>query len=313
MGLFVATAADGERRLRLVFRILLALVGTLAVQILAGLIGGTILLVFFAVKGELNLETFATDVRSPEWMLPLQMLTALPMAGGLVGLFWILRTQLDKRPFVSLGFGRPRRGWLRCIAGGLLLGAIPILTSVVLLWVFQLLEVRGVSAGWVVAVLPPALLVMAFSEEIVCRGYILQNFIDIERPVLGLVVSSGVFWLAHGTNPDVWSSPFATINLLGAGVLLGLAYVVSRNLWFPTLIHFAWNLTQGVVFELPVSGIQTDGIIDVTVLTDSVWGGGGFGLENTPWITALELAMIAGFAIVWYRRGYGRTTQQEES
>ena len=56
-------------------------------------------------------------------------------------------------------------------------------------------------------------------------------------------------------NPNAWSSPLIGVNLFGAGVLLALAYMLSGNIWFPTVVHFAWNFAQGVLLGIPVSGI----------------------------------------------------------
>ena len=75
--------------------------------------------------------------------------------------------------------------------------------------------------------------------------------------VLGIFVSSLIFWLFHALNPAVWTTPLAGVNLFGAGIVLALAYLASGNVWFPTAMHFAWNAVQGILFELPVSGVAT--------------------------------------------------------
>jgi len=79
-----------------------------------------------------------------------------------------------------------------------------------------------------------------------------------------------------------------------------LAYQVSGNLWFPTALHFAWNFCQGVVFQLPVSGIRTDGLIDVWVApTAPLWlTGGAFGLEGSALITGTQGLLI--FLLRWW-------------
>jgi hypothetical protein len=130
-------------------------------------------------------------------------------------------------------------------------------------------------------------------EEILCRGYLLQNLIDIGRPRFGILFSSTIFCLLHAWNPAAGSSPIVAINLFGAGVTLALAYRVSRNIWYPTAAHFGWNFTQGVLFQVPVSGIKTDGLFDVSlVATAHTWlTGGAFGIEGSILATVAEIGM----------------------
>src|SRR5262249_21607212 len=96
---------------------------------------------------------------------------------------------------------------------------------------------EGVSGSPQTALLVPTFAVMAFFEEIVCRGYLLQNLVDIRRPVFGVLFSSTVFWLLHSLNPAAWSSPIVSLNLCGAGIVLALAYRTSGNIWFPRAMH----------------------------------------------------------------------------
>jgi hypothetical protein len=152
---------------------------------------------------------------------------------------------------------------------------------------------HGFSASYQTALLIPTFIVMAFTEEIVCRGYLYQNLIDIRRPWFGLFFSSTIFWLLHALNPAVWSSPIIAVNLFGAGVTLALAYRVSGNIWYPTAAHFGWNFAQGVLFQVPVSGIKTDGLCDVQIVESAPrWlTGGAFGIEGSLLGTAAEVAM----------------------
>src|SRR5262249_55584117 len=94
-------------------------------------------------------------------------------------------------------------------------------------------------------------------------------------------------------------SPIVSVNLFGAGVVLALAYRSSGNIWFPTAMHCGWNLAQGVLFELPVSGIRTDGLLDVRIVESApAWlTGGAFGIEGSILTTFSEvcLAALLGF------------------
>ena len=45
-------------------------------------------------------------------------------------------------------------------------------------------------------------------------------------------------------------------------MLLGGAYMLTRNLWMPMGLHAAWNFTQGEIFDVPVSGLDSHGLVE---------------------------------------------------
>ena len=42
-------------------------------------------------------------------------------------------------------------------------------------------------------------------------------------------------------------------------MLLGGAYMLTRNLWVAIGLHAAWNFTQGFIWDVPVSGVDQNG------------------------------------------------------
>ncbi len=72
---------------------------------------------------------------------------------------------------------------------------------------------------------------------------------------VALLITSVLFALFHEANPDV--SVFAIINILFAGILIGLNYIFTKNLWFGICFHFAWDYFQGPVLGYEVSGVET--------------------------------------------------------
>jgi membrane protease YdiL (CAAX protease family) len=292
---------DETRRMRAAWRFAIFGCGFLAIQIVVGILVLIGLVVYLAAKGT-SLETLT---RNPfvleEWQVPLQIIASAPLTACTFGLVWICRRFLDQRSLSSLGLCRPGRSLTESVEGGFLTGSIPVAAVIVFLLGKGCLAWEGVSASAQTALLVPTFAVMAFFEEIVCRGYLLQNLIDIRRPIFGTLFSSAVFWLLHAMNPAAWSSPIVSINLFGAGIVLALAYRSSGNIWFPTAMHFGWNLAQGVVFELPVSGIKTDGLFDVRLVDSApAWlTGGAFGIEGSILTTLAEvcLAALLGFVL----------------
>jgi membrane protease YdiL (CAAX protease family) len=292
---------DDTRRTRTVWRFAIFGCGFLAIQIVVGILMVVGLVVYLAATGT-SLDALTRNPRMFEdWQIPLQIIASVPLTAATFGLVWICRKHLDRRSLSSLGLHKPGRSFTESVEGGFLTGSIPVVAVIVILLGRGGLAWEGVAGSLQTALLVPTFAVMAFFEEIVCRGYLLQNLIDIRRPVFGILFSSVVFWLLHSLNPAAWSSPIVSINLFGAGVVLALAYRSSGNIWFPTAMHFGWNLAQGVLFQLPVSGIRTDGLFDVRLVDSApVWlTGGAFGIEGSILTTLSEvcLAALLGFVL----------------
>jgi membrane protease YdiL (CAAX protease family) len=295
---------DQSGRLRTVWRFTIFGFGFLIVQLGLGIVLGIGLVVFLLATGK-SLNSLDITPQSIEaHTVTLQIITALPVTLCSLGLVWLCRRYLDRRTLGSLGLVRPGHALSESVAGGLALGSLPIVFAIVILLAVGGLAWDGVSASLQTVLLVPTFVVMAFFEEIVCRGYLLQNLIDIGRPKFGIWFSSAIFWLLHALNPDAWSSPIVAVNLFGAGVTLALAYRVSHNIWFPTAAHFGWNFVQGVLFQVPVSGIKTDGLFDVHVVASApAWlTGGQFGIEGSILATIAELGMSLVLIRVLLRR-----------
>jgi membrane protease YdiL (CAAX protease family) len=148
-------------------------------------------------------------------------------------------------------------------------------------WLF-LLFAAGVSAGFV--------------EEFVFRGILFRWIEEFGGSWAALFVTSALFGLVHIGNDNAtwWSS--LTIALV-AGTLLGGAYMLTRSLWLAVGIHFGWNVTQGLVWDVPVSGNDVDGLVDARLVGDPLISGGAFGLEAS--VIALVVAGSAGVWMVW--------------
>ena len=81
--------------------------------------------------------------------------------------------------------------------------------------------------------------------------------------------------------------------LMGAGLLLAAAYMLTRRLWMSIGFHMAWNYTQSGIFSGIVSGAYAKpGLIKATIEGPLVLTGGEFGLESS--LMALLLCTSAG-------------------
>ena len=133
----------------------------------------------------------------------------------------------------------------------------------------------------------------AFMEELLFRGILFRWLEEFGGSWAALIVTSALFGLAHIMNPNAtWFTSFAIA--VEAGVLLGAAYMLTRSLWMPMGLHAAWNFTQGFIFDVPVSGIDQQGLVEAKLSGPVLLSGGTFGLEAS--IIALAIATGAG---VW--------------
>ena len=290
---------DESRRLRTVWRFLIFGAGFVIAQLAIGLVVGIVAVIWLiATQGP---ELFSDAELAKEQLEPYtpHMVIAASLPTAVVMLAWVIicRKYLDRRSVASMGIIRPE---MRSVIIGFLVGVLPIAAAGGAVAAAGGLSMAGIGFSALAGFLVPALILMAFMEEVVFRSYLLQNLLDIRRPVFGVIFTSFFFWLAHAVNSYVWTSVIIPINMFGAGVILALAYMLSRNIWFPTALHFGWNLAQGVLLGLPISGIAVEGFIQLHANDAApTWlTGGKFGLEGSVAVTVAELLMICGLVLL---------------
>jgi uncharacterized protein len=140
------------------------------------------------------------------------------------------------------------------LGAGTLAGAGLMALTVALLWVAGAYRVTGTNAGidWWTPLLTVGL-GAAITEEIAFRGVLYRIVEEAAGTWWALGVSALFFGAVHFGNPGAtfWSSAAIAVE---AGLMLGLAYHLTRSLPLCTGIHLGWNFTQGTVFGIPVSG-----------------------------------------------------------
>ena len=197
---------------------------------------------------------------------------------------WLARRLLDRRSFRSLGLELSGKSWADLAVGfvipGLLMGLI-FLAELSLGWTtferfaWQTAEPNDVILGLVSGLVTFTL--VGFSEEILSRGYHLQNLKDGLNLGWALFLSSAIFAVLHAANPG--SNWVSTLGLLLAGYFLAYGWVRTRQLWLPIGLHIGWNFFEGVVFGFPVSGLSTFRLIQHNTTGPVLFTGGEFGPE----------------------------------
>ena len=98
----------------------------------------------------------------------------------------------------------------------------------------------------------------------------------------------------HAANPNIELIGF--VDLFLAGILLGLSYIYTKNLWFPIALHFSWNFFQAH-FGFNVSGQDSYSFIEFTIPEANLLNGGAFGFEGSYLSIILQLFTIFG---IWH-------------
>ena len=225
-------------------------------------------------------------------------LTAAVLAGV------ILLRWLDHRPASELGFALNKTAPVHFAIGlGIGVGALLLVVGLMVLagWL-SFVPDDGTTAAWGVTLLSDLGLmgVAAAAEEAMFRGYPFQVLARAAGAPVAVIVSSAAFAWAHNSNPNV--DVIGLLNILLAGVLLAVAYLLTRSLWFATAIHLGWNWSMASLVDLPVSGLELfDTPLYEPVLRGPAWAtGGAFGPEGGLTGTIAFGAAIA--AVWWYAR-----------
>jgi len=222
---------------------------------------------------------------------------------GTIVVISIFRRIIDKESFLSLGFYS--KDFLKESIIGLSVGALIMTFGFVILVLMN--EIKWVSiypepTNLIFGVL--LFVSVAVSEELLMRGYILNNLMLSMPRMVALLISSIFFSFMHAFNDNFsWLSFW---NIILAGLLLGLPYIYTKSLWLPIALHFSWNFFQGTIFGFKVSGQETYSLFAQTRTSDNIWNGGTFGFEGS--VLSIVFQSIAILCLWWY---YNRKSEAQ--
>lgn len=278
-------------------RALLLLLAFMVCSILASVLAGFIIIVPAA----------SDQAKTPRNELIMQMviLSLFLTAAFSIALTVIFRRFIDHKPVKSLGFSwHPHKAdALTGISLGIaLLGAATLVLAATsnLEWTAVHVNTGDLLTGLILMAL------IALTEEMVFRGYILNNLMESMNKWAALAVSALIFMAAHAGNPGM--TAVAAVNLLLAGLLLGINFIYTRNIWFAICFHFSWNFFQGPVLGYEVSGLPLQGLLQPSLQGPQWLTGGPFGLEGSFIATVLFTATLLLFYSV-YEKVYVNTVR----
>ena len=224
--------------------------------------------------------------------LMVQGIAALLVA---IPLTWLIGVRLGRLDWTDLRYERGARA-AKGFGGGLGIGTLAAgaaLLLAVLLgdaeWVADGggIGAYGMRVAGTLAVLAPA----ALAEEVLFRGVPLVLLAAAFGRVPALIALSAIFGLAHLNNPNV--TALGVVNIMAAGVFLGLAFYAPGGIWTAFGAHLGWNGTLAAL-DAPVSGLPFQiPMIDYEPGGPQWLTGGAFGPEGGLTATvAIALASV---------------------
>jgi membrane protease YdiL (CAAX protease family) len=240
---------------------------------------------------------------------------AIPQFIGIVASVWIAARLLDKRSFFDYGLNFSREWWKEFFIG-IAIAAVAQVVIFLIEWSVGWITITGY--GWNIDTENSfdtgitsfflAMLMVGFHEELFSRGYQILNLTEgLRYPAIGqrgaitiaVLLTSALFGLLHIFNAN--ASGISTFNIILAGIVLAIPYILTGSLSLSVGLHFSWNFVMAGILGFPVSGIK----IETTVLhiqqggTD-LWTGGAFGPEAGI-MGLLGMAIMLGASCVYIK------------
>ncbi len=227
----------------------------------------------------------------------------------------LARKLLDKKSLLSLGLTTNLKAFKDTLFGFLLSGImagsifmIMILTGLIeftgINWVSDtnsnsLTEYLSVMSLGTLLLLLLMDIIVSWWEELVFRGYLLQNMIEGMGLKIAVLVSCIIYGIVHSMNPN------ATLLSTGIIVLFGFlriyGYLATKQLWLSFGMHIGWNFFQGPIFGYAASGHKSATLILHTANGPGWLTGGEFGPEGSVLIIPI-LAASVYVMYLWSKR-----------
>ncbi len=254
-------------------------------------------------------------------MAPLGGLEYVLATLGIFGIFWLSFRFTDNRLNISQAGLQLSPEWWKEYGVGVSIGFVVMTLIFVTELLMGDLEITGFgweAVGhqfWVIPVLIFLIQMgcVGFYEELISRSYLITNFKEgltvfnvtpEKATVLAIIISSSLFGIAHAGNPN--ATIFAVINIVVAGVMLAIPYVMTGNLSYSIGLHTSWNFFQAGFFGFKVSGITVrNSVINIRQGGNDLWTGGTFGPEGGI-IGLIAVLLIAVFFVVYLRKRNNR-------
>lgn len=184
----------------------------------------------------------------------------------LAGVILLFCKKVEKRTVQSLGFFQDR--FIFHYGIGLGAGLLEIMLVVLGCLLFGSLSIRiNYTINWgMIALLFLGFAVQGWTEEVLCRGFLMNAIASKKGVWAGIIGNSLFFSFLHIMNPGI--TPLALLNLFIFGLKFSLLFYLSDNIWLVGAAHSIWNFMLGPVLGIEVSGQKISTSIFITRLKE---------------------------------------------
>lgn len=200
----------------------------------------------------------------------------------------------QKRKLSSLGFVKEGAGieYLKGAALGFAMFSAAVLICA-LTGSVKLSFARGAFSLPMLFLFAAGYMAQGMAEETLCRGYFMVSLGRRYSMELAALISAVAFGALHALNPGV--SSLAIFNIILFGIFASLCFIRTENIWLVGALHSFWNFSQGNIYGIKVSGLETDCSVFSSVMAEGgdLFHGGAFGLEGGLAVTIVLAAGIA--------------------
>lgn len=230
----------------------------------------------------------------PSSLISISWVASLSISLGCFLAAFLVVKGMDKRPVSSIGLEVSKVWWIEFGLGVF----IAFLAQTIIFSIeygFSWLEITGYGWqragiemwGWSAFTYFMTMLSVGFYEELLFRGYPIKNLAEgftfgkitsKQASWIAVILTSVLFGFAHAGNPN--ASAISTFNIILAGFMLAVPFLLTGRLAMSIGIHFSWNWVMGGIYGLPVSGLDgRRSVLQTNEIGPDIWTGGKFGPE----------------------------------
>ena len=134
------------------------------------------------------------------------------------------------------------------------------------------------------------------TEEIMCRGFLLNSLKNRISIPLAILISSTAFVFPHLSSlneADLVYAVVGIVNLYLVSITFSILVLWRSNIWIACGLHSAWNFILYVIMGLSLSGSESvsKGVVLFSVKDTSILNGADYGIEASV-ITTVVLGML---------------------
>ncbi len=217
-------------------------------------------------------------------------------SAAVVIVYTLLYRKIENREVTEMSI----KGLAKNLMLGTMIGVVLQSLTVLVIYLnngFHVVAVNPVS--FIIIPLTVAFTVAIFEETLI-RGILFRIAEEKLGSYLALLISAVVFGGLHLLNPNS-SLVSAACVAIEAGLLFGAAFIYSRSLWYPIVMHFAWNFMQsGIIGAITSGNEKTNSLLTTQITGAKLITGGEFGPEGS--IQAILFCLLATIFFMYLNR-----------